>query len=314
MLQEAVSDDQKPTRMWRFEYYSKRILNWLARCLRGFSTHWTVAIVLPWITGSYYAILDIWGDDWPWVKNHKATHEVTFICCLVVSLISQFLSNVIREPEKLESDQQAREILSEFINTVGAIVQAKIDRFRSKLSDIKPNSDKFKHITKPEDQVPIIASATARFLQSAFGFHEDQIDVTILRKKSGGGWNFDFRLQHQWSHTSPDLLMSKGAAAMKCLEHGESAFYPDKIKAAGQGQFVLSARDKRRGVGSAFIYPISFTDGANKTQYVVSIVTYGKQFCTDYDVQSCEITNAFLREVCRRFEVELCLDTIKRIQ
>jgi hypothetical protein len=313
MSQETISDDQKPTKLWRLKYWFNRARHRLGRILRGFATHWLVAIILPWITGSYYAILDIWGDDWSWVRDHKEAHEVAFFCCLCISLLSQFLSSVIREPHKLESDQQAREILSEFIGTVGAIVQAKIDRFRSKLSDIKPNSDKFKHITKPEDQVSVIANATARFLQSAFGFHEDQIDITILRKKDEGGWNFDFRLQ-QWSHTAPDVLMSKGAAAMKCLEHGEPAFYPDKIKAAGEGKFVLSGRDKRRGPGSAFIYPIGFSNGVSETQYVVSLVTYGKQFCADYDVQSCEITNAFLREVCRRFEVELCLDTIKRIQ
>ena len=313
MPQEIILDDQKPPLLWHVTYCWTRFIHWLRKAIRRISKHWLITILLPWITGSYYAILSIWGNDWAWVKNHKDTHEKAFWLCLVVSLCSQFLSNFFPEPQKLESDQQAREILSEFIASVGVIVQAKIDRFRSKLTDIKPNSDKFKHITKPEDQVSVIAKAAARFLQNAYGLYEDQIDITILRKKDEGGWNFDFRLQ-PWTHTSPDSLMERGAAAFKCSEQGETAFYPDKIKAANDGQFVLSSRDKRRKCGSAFIYPIVFLSGVSVTHYVVSVVTYGKQFCADYDIQSKEITTAFLREICRRFEVELCLDTIKRIQ
>lgn len=311
-MSKTPDQDQRPSNLWWIGYAWNRCWHWIGRKLRRIATHWFFKLILPWVTGSYYTILDIWGDQWTWISGYKSEHEVAFCVCLVFSLVSQFLSGLLPAPKKLESDKVAREILGEFIENIGAIVQAKIDRFRQKLDEIKPNSDKFKHITRPEDQIPIIAGAAARFLRGAYGFKEDQIDITILRRKDSGGWHYHFQLQ-PWSHNSPGDLMERRAAAIRCIENTEAAFFPDKIKSAGEGKFVLSDRDKRRGVGSAYIYPMFFAPIASPTNCVVSIVTYGVQFCPDYDLPSCEITEAFLREICRRFEIELCLDTIKKL-
>lgn len=298
--------------MWWLGYAWRRAKHFLGRLFRWLATHWFFKFWLPWITGSYYAILDIWGDDWSWISENKEGHEVAFWFCLGASLISQFVAGLVNEPSKLDSDKVAREILGEFIEHVGVIVQAKLDRFRAKLGDIRPGSDKFKHITKPEDQISVIAGAASRFLRGAYGIKEDQIDITILRRKDGGAWHFHFQLQ-PWSHSSTDWLEKRKAAAIQCVSRREPAFFPDKVKAAVAGDFVLSDRDKRRKGGSAYVYPVAFTD-PQATECVVSIVTYGTQFCEDYDETSRAITEAFLREICRRFEIELCLDTIKKIQ
>lgn len=305
-------DDPLPSKFWWVGYEWKRITHCCLCGLRTLAAHWFFKLLLPWVTGSYYAILDIWGDDWTWISAHKSAHEIAFWWCLGLSLSTQFIGGLVPEQSNLESDQVAREILGEFIEHVGAIVQAKLDRFRSKLGDIRGSSDKFKHITKPEEQIALIASAAARFLKRAYGFKEDQIDITILSKKGDGKWNYSFRLQ-QWKHNSPDWLVTRQSAAVQCVASGEPLFFPDKIKASMERHFVLSERDKRRGAGSAYVYPMVFEANSSTTECVVSIVTYGSQFCEEYDQNSRAITEAFLREICRRFEVELCLDMIKKI-
>lgn len=309
-MTDDTAAQERPSKTWWLQYAWGKICHLFVRKCRGVATHWTITIILPWITGSYYAILDVWGEDWDWVKDHIAIHERVFIGCLAVSLLSQFLGKVIPGPQNLESDQDARQIMSEFIGTVGAIVQAKLERFRSKLGDIRHHSDKFKHITKPGEQVSIIAMLTSRFLQSVYGLQEDQVDITILKRRGGGGWAYMFKLQ-SWAHSDPNDLMGKSSAAVRSLERCEPIFLADKVKAASNNLFFLSDRDKRRKCGSAYIYPVSLVAEGTSVQYVVSIVTYAKQFCADYDIASCEATEAFLREICRRLEIELCLDTIR---
>jgi hypothetical protein len=218
---------------------------------------------------------------------------------------------ILRSP-KLESDGGAREILNEFIENVGLIVQAKLDRFRQKLESVKHGSDKFKHITMPLEQVQVIGNAAVRFLRSVYGLKEDDIEITVLRRRDGGDWIYVYQFQ-DWSHGSTDWLSDRNSAANQCAAHGEPVFFADKIMAATRGQYVLSDRDKRRGMGSAYIYPIRFKTAESTTDFVISIVTYRIPFCPDVDATSREITVSFLREICRRFEIELCLDTIKSV-
>jgi hypothetical protein len=50
---------------------------------------------------------------------------------------------------------------------------------------------------------------------------------------------------------------------------------------------------------------------AGSVDCVVSIVTYGNQLCQDHESQTKAITKSLLSEICRRYELELCLDAIK---
>jgi hypothetical protein len=222
-----------------------------------------------------------------------------------------FVRGLLRNtPGRFEADETARDVLGQFINSVGAIVQAKIDRFRSKLPGLKTNSNKFAHITHPDEQLRVIANSVCHFMQSAYDLKEDQISITVLRRKGAGGWTYAYR-QHEWNHTQPQDLMKMRSAALHCLENGEELFIPDKIKSAKEGKYHLTRRDKRRGDGSAYVYPLHYETPTETVDFIVSIVTYGAQLCHEYEKQTVEITKAFLREFVRRFEVELCLDTIK---
>lgn len=310
-MPEQAPNSHTPSKIWWCIYNLKKGWHHLGRFFSGLASHKFFSIVLPWVTASYFAVLDFLGDE-PWFKEHRPVVVGFFWICLLISLFTQFLQGIQSMRPKLESDKTAREIMSEFIRNVAVIVEAKLTRFRSKLAVVKPESDKFKHITLPEDQLKIIGTSASQFLRDSFGLREDELDITILRRKNDGDWNYIYQLQ-PWSHGSTKWLSERKSAAHQCAENREVVFFPDKIKSASEGLFLLSARDARRKLGSAYIYPASFEAASIKVDFVVSIITYGKQFAPEYDEASCEITKAFLREICRRFEVELCLDTIKNI-
>ena len=43
-----------------------------------FLSHSALGIVIPPIVGLYYGTLDIWGDEWLWIKEKKDLHELIF--------------------------------------------------------------------------------------------------------------------------------------------------------------------------------------------------------------------------------------------
>ncbi len=310
-----MTDDEVKhgNRFWWVRYWVRRIWFRITKCFDRISKSRFLAGALPLITGSYYLILDVWGDKWSWVSDNQTLHEKIFIGCLAASLLSLFL-RVFQHSAKIDSDETANTLLNNFIATVGAIVEAKTQRFRTKSVQLKHNSNKFNHITQPEEQFRVIGNAVSSFVCNSFGISEDAFDLTIMRKKPGANsWHYIY--QHQsWSHSDPNALLNGSSAASKCCETKEHTFFPDKYKSARDKQYTLSPRDKRRGPGSAFIYPASFEARSGSDSYIVSIVTYGKQLCDDWDQPSVAVSASFLREFCRRIELELALHTIKHME
>jgi hypothetical protein len=176
--------------------------------------------------------------------------------------------------------------------------------------DIRKHSDKFSRITHPEDQLRVIANATSNFLQQSYNLKDDQVNITILHRRGESGWSYLYK-HHEWRFTPASEIIEKHSAARHCLDTGDELFIPDKIKAARDGHYHLTRRDKRRGDGSAYVFPLRFVTPTVPVMCLVSVVTYGTQLCYEYEQQTVDITKAFLREFVRRFEVELCLHAIK---
>ena len=298
-------------RFWRQKRWAKRAINGFHNLVRGIAENRLVALVLPWIAGSYFLILDVWGDEWTWIKNHQEMHEGIFWFLLVCSLGSLFIRGIVRPPQALETDATAREVEEALIATVGTIVQTKLLRYRQALPTLKPHSDKLRKLADPRKQIETIAELAARFIRENFGLKEDQISITVLRKTPTSKWHYHYQHHPDWSHTSAEPLMATNSAAAAALNTGENIFLVDKIRAADEGHFTLSDRDRRRGDGSAFVYPIKLATSSGEYAYIVSFVTYDRQLCEDFQTQTAEIAESCLREICRRFEIELSLDALE---
>ena len=293
------------------KYYLIKKRRFFRRLLEKIAQNRWLTFIFPPVTSAYYAVLDILKDDLPIIKNHLALHQRLFWIILVVSLLLLFIQGFVEEKE---SDKQkiALTLLTDFLATVGRIVQNKLDRFRKKFPQLKPSSNKFNQITQPNEQLSIIARESVAFLQKAYGLNDDQINITIARKKGENGkWHYCYRYQNNWKHSDPKKILPQKMAIVDKVNRGEYCFFPDKIKAAKEGEYCLSKRDRDRLLGSAFLFPVKFEGNQCAFEYLISIITYGKQFCEEDDQPSIEVSQIFLREISRRFEIELCLKSIK---
>ncbi len=311
MKHKATSKESYP-RLWRIKRFWRKLKHNIVSFAHWIVKAKPVALTLPWVTGSYYLILDIWGDKWEIIKNHLPFHEKVFCISLFLSLIALFIRGLLKKrPGLLEADECAKEVLADFITTIGTIVKSKNDRFKEQLASIKKKSNKFSKITHPKKQLKVIASATSNFLQKSYGLKDDEISINILFRKEKK-WSYIYTHQ-DWNHTEANKLVEECLGIIHCIETGEPLFLPDKIKGAKEKKFHLSRRDKRRGDGSAYLYPLNHKTATGPVDYMISIVTYSKQLCEHYEKQTVEITQSFLREFVRRLEIELCLHTIEGI-
>lgn len=267
-----------------------------------------MTLVAPWLSGGYFLILDIWGDKWNIITNYQSFHEKAFCTVLFATLACLFFKGLIKRPDQLDSDDSAREILSEFTKMFGVIVQVKIERFREAIPKLKPNSKKFEAITHPTVQLSVISRAAAQFISTSFGINNDEIDITVLRCKNDKEWHYYYNYQKIWRHDGLKNFKDTHKAASTVIETGEPLFIPDKMNS---DHYQPGERDSRRKVGSGYFYPVIHRTGSIKIDCVVSIVTYGKQFCEEHEAGSVELTKTILNEICRRFELELSLDAIK---
>ena len=132
----------------------------------------------------------------------------------------------------------------------------------------------------------------------------------LLEKKPSESWRFYLSLR-EWPHGDAEELVASSSAAHKVIETGQYVFFPSKEYAALDGLYNLGSRDEESGDGSIFCLPIDIRCKGQTWQYIVSIVTYGARFCDPGDRENERKTEALLREIAQRLELELTLKTIK---
>ncbi|GEM_PF-874082 len=260
--------------------------------------------------GGILTAADIFQDDWGWKQIWYWRNLFWFVLWSPLAIYA----GVMCFPEKgpIHSPEAGHVIYSNFILAVGRIVSAKISRFKKIAPEIKKNSDKFKKITDPEAQFEIISNEATIFLQDTFSIEKaDQINITIVRRRPEGSWTDIHRHHRQWSKPDLESIGREGSGAYKALKIGEPLMYIDKFEHAKIGEYRLSDRDKRRRTGSAFFLPVSIDTDIGVFEHVICIITYGVYLCDDETMQSASTTITLLQEICRRFELEICLHTIK---
>lgn len=287
-----------------------------ARYSANISTHWVFNRVVPSITAIYFLTLDIW-QDWHWIKDYRETHQQIFLAFVGANVVALVLSSFADSRDASRSAEGSRS-LSEFVTEVGAIVEAKLIRFRDKISGLKVSGkriDKFSLITHPDEQLRVIAAAVGRFLLHCYGLEDQQFNLTIMRRRPRtADWDFCYRYHGNWHTTQPTDLLGNPSAAKKCLDTGEFRFFASKEEAAKLGAYHMSKRDEERGrTGSCFVHPATIKTSAGDSQHLISLVTYSKQLCDSWDTGACKATETFLMEFCRRIELELCLKTLKDV-
>jgi len=283
------------------------IYNWFAKIVN----HNVTQIALPSITAAYVILYEIdfyLLSPFPHAKKN-------LLVVLIVSTLLVNLFNAIANAIKSNSNDRYTAFLENFMVSISKVVESKLLRFKQKSHHLKKGGNIFKVITQPEDQIGLIHSESIDWLRSTFSLEEDEICITIMHTNgSEQKQYFAFDTQPKWQHTKAKSLLTNASTASKCLERGENIFHSSKELAEKNGEYLLSERDKRKGDGSIFCYPV-VTECADYTdQFVISIVTYGKRMCTPGDIGEEKITKMFLNEICKRLDIELTLYSIKSWQ
>lgn len=278
----------------------------------------------PWLNsllsvllGMYYGTLDIWGDDWSWVSNHKDIHGYIYSGLLVITIISVSLKSYFDYSDE-KSYNQSRETLNKFISMLRKIVKAKRDRFHSKVSAIKTTKNKpnfFNHITIPDEQLEYIMRETQIFFEH-WGISKDKLDITIIWSKTKKGenpaWKYALQLDKQRQHTQPSQLMANNSLAKKAIETGEAMFLADLNAGINKQIFFSSKRAKdNENVGSIYCKPVTITIQDITYKYVFSLVSYGKYLCIPSDELEASYVKHILDEIGDRVELELYLHAMK---
>lgn len=279
-----------------------------------FISHPLLSVVVPPVVGLYYGTLDIWGDDWSWVKDKKDIHELLFTILAAVTVLVLFLKGV-REAAEGNISKKYQLLTESILQFFNGLVKKKRDRFFNKAKNLKPTADIFKIITQPKDQLEHVLDGTKNFLINGFSINSKNIGITVIQGNPvDNRWWYALKCDAQKQHTKPKYLMSVGSAstARYCYESGDSLFIPDIRKGIKEGMFLESSRSKVSEIGSIFCKPVRIQVGTIEYVYIFTIAVFGQHICTPYDEDECIACEKILDEVADRVELELYLFSIKQ--
>jgi hypothetical protein len=271
-----------------------------------------VGIIIPPMVGLYYGTLDIWGDDWKIISEHKEVHEFIFTVLSVITIFTLFIRGV-SEQIKSKISIKYNELLEELILLIGDLVKKKKDRFHKKAKELKRGVDAFKLITQPKDQINQAIDGTKSFISKGFGIDRKNICITIIAgEPETDTWWYEFQCDTQWQHTKPKVIMTSNSTAKYCYNNGESIFIPDLRKGIKEGIFYESERYNRRKSGSLYCKPVRVEIDNKSYIYIFTIVIYGELLCTPYDLDECNATEKIFDQISDRIELELYLNSMKK--
>lgn len=282
------------------------------------------------LTGLYYGTLDIWGDEWGWIKNNLDVHSFVYCFLLLITVISVLLKCFIeyhneKDREKLKIIEQGREkLLKDFLSFIKNVVHQKKNRFFDKVSKISNDRQRinfFEEITHPIDQIRQIMAEAVNFLEK-YGVPRNQIEMTVVgyNKMTVVGynnkiakWTYSVKLDRQKNYKDPEVLMSNCSLAKKSMENGESIFLSDLNEGIRQNVFYESNKSGSvQNIGSIYCKPVTLKIQNNTYKYVFTLVSYGTYLCSPNDQQEANEFLTLLDEIGDRVELELYLLAMKQ--
>jgi len=273
-----------------------------------------ISMVIPPIIALYYGTLDIWGDDWGWVKNNKDLHAVIFTVLATLTVIILFLKG-IAEACKGNIEKKYNNLVESLLVFFNGLVKKKRERFHHKAKSLRNTSNIFSKITQPKEQLAHVLDGTKHFLISGLNIAPKNIGITIIQGvPSTDKWWYEIKCDSQKQHTKAKLLMNGQSTARHCFETGDSLFIPDIRKGIKEGVFFASERSNKIDIGSVFCKPVRVKVNDIDYVYIFTIAVYGQYLCTPYDEVECSACEKILDEVADRVELELYLHSLKQFK
>lgn len=277
-------------------------------------SHPALSVVIPPLVGLYYGTLDIWGDDWIWVREKKDLHEFVFTILASTTVLVLFVKG-LREAAEGNVTKKYQVLTESILQLFNGLVKKKRDRFYNNAKNLKPTADIFKIITQPKDQLEHVLDGTKTFLINGFSIEAKNIGITVIQgDPKNDKWWYALQCDTQKQHTKTREIMAGKSTARYCFETGDSLFIADIRKGQKEGLFFESNRSKLSETGSIFCKPVRIVVGGVEYVYIFTIAVFGQNLCTPYDADECRACEKILDEVADRIELELYLYSIKQFK
>lgn len=281
--------------------------------LFSFLRHKIISNTIIAFSSLYFLTFEIYRTEWSVFTVHAKPSQYMFFALVGLSFFIVVLKGIGEWVEEKNSISK-NGFRNDLIILSSKLVKVKLERFKKYSPSIKRNGNIFKNITQPKEQINILLGEFSKILQDKFNLNEDQLCITIMQIDIKGNnitSFFDFKTQQDWTRTKAKKLLEENSTARQCLEIGEPILFANKYKAAKSNEYFISDRDNRYDKGSVYCYPCFVQMPDSKKQYVISVVTYGKQICYHGDKEETEAIKEILNEICRRIDLELTLKSIK---
>jgi len=270
------------------------------------------------LLGLYYGTLDIWGDEWQWISEHKGIHSVVYSTLVTITVISVLIKARLDHVAK-KYKYEEKLILSKFVSIVRNIVYTKRTRFYDKASGLAKDKKRIKffdEITHPDEQIKYIMSQSREFFEF-YGVKRNQIEMTVLGsikkdEDDSQTWKYVIQSDRQREHSDANIIMSSNSLAKKAIESGDPIFLAELEEGINQEKFFVSDRSlEASNIGSIYCKPVTIKIQEVTYKYVFSIVSYGTYLCSPTNIVEAKQIAMILNEFGDRVELELYLFAMK---
>ncbi|MFH0734017.1 MAG: hypothetical protein V1773_04920 [bacterium] len=193
----------------------------------------------------------------------------------------------------------------------------KLNRFYKFIEEHQNNFgiNPFNEITQPQKQIKVILDNIQFTLCKLFGLNPNEIGLSVIYKTDKQSeWKWVANLNIENDLPLNKMIKEPTSTAFQIINNGNSfVFYPDKRTGLKEKKFYAGPVDEQKqNIGSIICKDISLDHNNNLLKAVLSITTYGKQLCDEYDADSInKIKELLIPSFEYRIKVELALLYIK---
>jgi hypothetical protein len=290
--------------------------NILRRFYNFFLNHWIFTALI--IFSPSFLLYILSSSFFP--SNHNNEHLVSILSAFIPFYVFSFLFTLF----KLFGDKYNNIVKDNGLLVLTIILQCvnlgkrrKLNRFYKFIHNYKNQSgvNPFNEITQPEKQIKVILDNIQFTLCRLFGINPNEIGLSVMYKTDKNeNWQWAAHLNIENDLQLDSLVNDQESTAYQIISgNSKYLFYPDKRRGLKEKKFKPGPIDEnKKYIGSILCKDISLDQNNNLLQAVLSITTYGKQLCDEYDIESRnKIEEILLPTFEYRLKLELALLYIK---
>lgn len=285
-----------------------------------FIEHWVISATISSIPGILYTLVEIFGNNIGIRNSSGNLTQFVFYSLLPIFVISSIFNyaKALADKKDEQAKQNGQFIVKRTIESLDEIKHKKLNRFVNYIEENhrKNGLSPFVEITQPRVQIETIMEYFQDTLSDIFDIPRHDIGMSILFKTDlENRWKWIYAVNTESDLTIKEIIDNPKTTTRQIIDGKTSSlFLPSKKTGSELGLYVPGKKDvAHKMIGSIICRNIGIGT-KNCLNAVLSITTYGKQFCLDNDIDArYKIEEMLLPSFERRIQLELALYYIKEV-